>query len=73
LVAQAINGLRDAAQHYILQISEQQLYVHMQSGVTLFSDILNNVFGIKLSDRLPQKSSPYSDISTIRHRCVISI
>lgn len=47
LVAQAINGLRDAAQHYILQISEQQLYVHMQSGVTLFSDILNPLVELK--------------------------
>ena len=46
IVAQAINGLRDAAQHYILQISEQHLYVHMQSGVTLFSDILYSVFNL---------------------------
>ena len=65
LVAQAINGLRDAAQHYILQISEQQLYVHMQSGVTLFSDILNNVFGIKLSDRLPQRVLPIATLAPL--------
>ena len=32
LVLQTINGLRDAAQHHLLDISEGQLYVHMQSG-----------------------------------------
>ncbi|MCR8911669.1 hypothetical protein NW211_06610 [Barnesiella sp. ET7] len=65
LVAQAINGLRDAAQHYILQISEQQLYVHMQSGVTLFSDILSNVFNIKLSERLPQRVLPIATLAPL--------
>lgn len=65
LVAQAINGLRDAAQHYILQISEPQLYVHMQSGVTLFSDILMNVFGIKLVDKLPQRVLPIATLAPL--------
>lgn len=65
LVAQAINGLRDAAQHYILQISEQQLYVHMQSGVTLFSDILKDVFGIKLSDSMPQRVLPIATLAPL--------
>src|SRR4051794_39848875 len=31
----AINLLRDAAQHYFLDVSEEQLYFHVQSGVTL--------------------------------------
>jgi hypothetical protein len=29
LVLQTINGLRDAAQHHLLDISEGQLYVHV--------------------------------------------
>src|SRR5690606_35692508 len=44
LVLQTINGLRDAAQHHLLEISEGQLYVHVQSGVTLFRDLLRSVF-----------------------------
>ena len=65
LVAQAINGLRDAAQHYVLQISEPQLYVHMQSGVTLFSEILHDVFGIKLNDKLPQRVLPIATLAPL--------
>ncbi len=36
LTLQTINSLRDAAQHYILQISEQLLYFQAQMGLTLF-------------------------------------
>jgi hypothetical protein len=32
LSLQAINSLRDAAQHHIVQLSEQHLYLHAQSG-----------------------------------------
>ena len=65
IVAQAINGLRDAAQHYILDISEQQLYVHMQSGVTLFSDILSSVFGLRLTDFMPQRVLPVATLAPL--------
>ena len=44
LVLQTINGLRDAAQHHLLYIAEGQLYLHVQSGVTLFRDLLKSVF-----------------------------
>ncbi len=60
LVLQTINGLRDAAQHYLLEISEGQLYIHSQSGVTLFRDILKNVFGQDLAKRLPTRVLPVS-------------
>ncbi|MDW7979609.1 MAG: hypothetical protein RMH97_03475 [Verrucomicrobiales bacterium] len=43
LVLQTINGLRDAAQHHLLDISEGQLYIHVQSGVTLFRDLLKSI------------------------------
>ncbi len=60
LTLQTINGLRDAAQHYFLTIPEQQLYLHTQSGVTLFGDLLNLVFGQKLSEKLPERVLPVS-------------
>jgi hypothetical protein len=60
LVLQTINGLRDAAQHHLLNISEGQLYVHVQSGVTLFRDLLKSVFDQELATHLPGRVLPVS-------------
>ena len=60
LVLQAINGVRDAAQHHLLDISEAQFYVHVQSGVTLFRDLLEGVFDQALSKHLPKRVLPVS-------------
>ncbi|MGP0595265.1 DUF3644 domain-containing protein [Nitrospira sp. T9] len=60
LVLQTINGLRDAAQHHLLDISEGQLYVHIQSGVTLFRDLLKKVFDEALVSHLPVRILPVS-------------
>ncbi len=60
LTMQVINSLRDAAQHYILEISEQELYLHTQAGVTLFRDLLKDVFGKNLADYLPDRVLPVS-------------
>ena len=60
LVLQTVNGLRDAAQHHLLDISEGQLYVHVQSGVTLFRDLLKSVFGQELATQLPTRVLPVS-------------
>lgn len=70
LVLQTINGLRDAAQHHLLDISEGQLYVHMQSGVTLFRDLLKAVFNEDLASHLPERvlpvsTSPPTDLTTL--------
>ncbi|HML93888.1 MAG TPA: hypothetical protein PKC29_00480 [Thermodesulfobacteriota bacterium] len=70
LVLQTINGLRDAAQHHLLDISEGQLYVHIQSGVTLFRDLLKGVFDQDLARHLPQRvlpvaTSPPTDLATL--------
>jgi len=70
LVLQTINGLRDAAQHHLLDISEGQLYVHVQSGVTLFRDLLKSVFGQELATKLPTRvlpvsTSPPTDLATL--------
>ena len=60
LTLQAINALRDAAQHHLLDIPEQQLYLHTQSGITLFDDILRKVFEDKLITHLPERVLPVS-------------
>ena len=60
LVLQTINGLRDAAQHHLLDISEGQLYVHIQSGVTLIRDLLKKVFNEDLVTHLPMRVLPVS-------------
>lgn len=70
LLLQSINRLRDAAQHDLLEISEGQLYVCAQAGVTLFRDLLRSVFGQELSDHLPERvlpisTSPPSDLNTL--------
>lgn len=70
LILQTINGLRDAAQHHLLDISEGQLYVHVQSGVTLFRDLLKSVFNRSLLTYLPARvlpvsTSPPTDLSTL--------
>ena len=70
LVLQTINGLRDAAQHHILEISEGQLYLHVQSGVTLFVDLLKSVFDQQINTHLPSRvlpvsTSPPTDLETL--------
>lgn len=67
---QTINGLRDAAQHHLLDISEGQLYVHAQAGVTLFRDLLKSVFDKDLNCHLPTRvlpvsTSPPTDLATL--------
>lgn len=60
LTLQTINGFRDAAQHYTLELSEQLLYFQAQAGLTLFRDITNHVFGIDLKTELPVRVLPLS-------------
>ncbi|OFW16194.1 MAG: hypothetical protein A3H27_15260 [Acidobacteria bacterium RIFCSPLOWO2_02_FULL_59_13] len=70
LLLQTINGLRDAAQHHLLDISEGQLYLHAQSGVTLFRDLMRSVFGKDIREHLPSRvlpvsTSPPTDLATL--------
>lgn len=60
LTIQVINSLRDAAQHYMLDVSEQQLYVYAQAGITLYSDLLESIFAWKLRDHVPRRVLPVS-------------
>jgi len=58
LTIQMINSLRDAAQHYLLDVSEQELYMFSQAGVTLYGDVQERIFKLKLSDQLPARVLP---------------
>jgi hypothetical protein len=70
LVVQMINSLRDAAQHHLLDISEQHLYIQTQAGLSLFRDIYKSVFGEELRPHLPARvlplsTSPPIDLTTL--------
>lgn len=58
LTIQNINSLRDAAQHYLIDLSEQHLYLHTQAGLTLFSKILKDAFNITLKEYFPERVLP---------------
>ena len=58
LILQTINSLRDAVQHHYLDISEDHLYLHAQSGLTLFRDLFKSVFNHNLANELPDRILP---------------
>ena len=60
LTLQAINGQRDAAQHYLVDISEHQLYFYAQAGVSLFRQLHDDLFDQKLIVELPERVLPIS-------------
>lgn len=60
ITIQIINSLRDAAQHYILEISEQELYVYCQAGLTLFNQLIKSIFNQSLSQYIPDRVLPIS-------------
>lgn len=60
LTAQTINSLRDAAQHHILDISEQLLYIQAQAGLSLFRDLFKSVFDQEIHSFLPTRALPLS-------------
>ena len=55
-----LNGLRDQAQHFIVDVSEQILYLVAQRTVTVFADVLPRLFGKLLSDEVPMRVLPIS-------------
>ena len=60
ITLQALNGWRDAAQHYLLDLSEKQLYLILQAAVTLFDDVLAGAFDERLATHLPERVLPVS-------------
>ena len=70
LQLQALNTLRDAAQHHLVDLSEQHLYIHAQAGLTLFRDLVRAVFGQELQVQLPPRvlplsTTPPTDLATL--------
>ena len=70
VVLHSVNTLRDAAQHHILDLSEQNLYIQAQAGITLFRRIMKSVFdrdlALELPDRvLPLSTTPPTDLATL--------
>lgn len=70
ITLRAISELRNAAQHYFVTVSEGLLYLHLQSGITIFRDVLESVFGVALAQYLPNRTLPISttpptDIATL--------
>jgi hypothetical protein len=55
-----LNGLRDQAQHHLVDVSEHILYTVAQSAVTLFAEVLARTFGQRLCDFVPSRVLPIS-------------
>lgn len=55
-----LNALRDQAQHYLVDVSEQMLYTVAQGIVTLIADLMARLFGRLLRDCVPERVLPVS-------------
>jgi len=55
-----LDAQRDQAAHYYSEVSEDLLYVHAQSGVTLFDRLLKDLFGQSLAGRMSNRILPIS-------------
>jgi hypothetical protein len=55
---QSMNALRDAAQHHMIEVSEEHLYVYAQSGITLFARLVQEILGKPLRDEIPHRILP---------------
>src|SRR3984893_18104042 len=70
ITLQSLNSLRDAAQHYVIELSEQHLYFYAQSSVTLFGRLAKDVLKRPLSGDIPTRilpvcANPPSDLATL--------
>ncbi len=55
-----LDNQRDVATHYYAEVSEDVLYVHAQSAVTLFNKLLRVAFKEYLADYIPGRVLPVS-------------
>jgi hypothetical protein len=58
--ARAVDALRDDEQHWYTYVSEGILYAHARAGITLFDDVLQRIFGDRLTNHLPTRVLPLS-------------
>ena len=56
----ALDALRDDEQHWLAEVNEGLLYIHARAAITLFDEILHDVFGERLADHLPERVLPIS-------------
>lgn len=67
---QNLNSLRDAAQHYIVEPSEGQLYVYAQAAVTTFKRLAADALGLDIGAEVPDRmvvvsASPPQDFGAL--------
>ncbi len=55
-----LDNLRDGEQHWHQVVEEAMLYLHARAVVTLFDDLLNRVWGLRLADHVPVRVLPIS-------------
>lgn len=55
-----LDNLRDGEQHWHQVVEEQMLYLHARAAVTLFDDLLDRVWGLRLADHIPVRVLPLS-------------
>jgi hypothetical protein len=58
IALQSLNALRDAAQHYMIEVCEDQLYVYAQASVTLFRRLAHETLGTPIHKELPFRILP---------------
>jgi hypothetical protein len=58
LSVQNLNSLRDAAQHYLVELPEQLLYIYAQAAVTLLIRVTKEVLARPLKDDVPARVIP---------------
>jgi hypothetical protein len=66
----AIDASRDDEQHWLATLNEGLLYLHSRGAVTLFDEILDDAFGERLADHLPERvlpisTSPMTDVDVL--------
>ena len=53
-----IDALRDDEQHWLGQIGEELLFMHVRATVEVLDDVMKRVFGEGLADNLPDRALP---------------
>jgi hypothetical protein len=56
----AIDALRNDEQHWLATVDEGLLYVHTRAALTLFDEVLGQVFDDSLAEHLPERVLPIS-------------
>jgi hypothetical protein len=62
-VLRAIDAMRDDQQHYLGGNDEALLYLHFRAAITVFDDILHEVFSERLGDHIPARVLPVSTLA----------